>query len=63
MDKALVSIQTIDFVPINLTVSQSCMVYSVALDLYTIILSYLIIMIKDINMGFFYIYLLFSSYL
>ena len=51
MAKAARSIEAIDVVPNNLAVSQLQEVHGAALDLCAAILSYLTIVIKDINMG------------
>lgn len=51
MAKAARSIKAIDIVPTNLAVEQLHEMHNAALDLCTAILSYLTIVIKDINMG------------
>jgi hypothetical protein len=51
MEKAAKSIKDIDSVPTNLAVDQLNEVRNAALDLCTAMLSYLTIVIQDINMG------------
>jgi alpha-D-ribose 1-methylphosphonate 5-phosphate C-P lyase len=51
MAQAAKSIKAIDFVPTSLDIEQLREVHKAALDLCTAILSYLTIVIKDINKG------------